>query len=129
MDNENNQVPPPMQDPAPVSFSQTSPMPMEARKKEVGAIIGILIIVVVIVLGGLYVWGARLSKTPNIDVTTDLGPGGQTAEDIAAAQDPATDNLNRQGSSDELSAIEDDLDATPLNELDAEMSDITVELQ
>ena len=104
--------------------AQTSTTPTIHQNKEVGPVIGIIIIVVILVLGGLYVWGARLNKTEQ----TNSG-GEQSAQDISQAQDPALDNLKTQGTSDNLSAIEDDLDTTSLNGLDTGINDINIELQ
>ncbi|TSC62855.1 MAG: hypothetical protein G01um101448_736 [Parcubacteria group bacterium Gr01-1014_48] len=91
------------------------------KQGQIGAVIGIIIIIVVLALGGLYVWGARLNKVTE--------PNGETAEDIMNSSDPTTDNLTTQGTSDDLSAIEDDLDTTSLDQLDAEMNSINAEVQ
>ncbi len=114
MDNTNNPQPP--------SMPPTSPKP----DSQAGGIIGIIIILVVLVLGGLYLWGARLKSEETAD-TADTN--GQTAQEVLNASDPATDNLGTQGTSDELGAIEDDLNTTSLNGLDTEVNNINVELQ
>ncbi len=97
------------------------------QNKEVGSIISIIIIIIIFVLGGLYVWGARLNKAEQ--TKGEVGLSGQSAQDISQAQDPALDNLKTQGTSDNLSAIEDDLDTTSLNGLDTGINDINIELQ
>ncbi len=131
MDNENNQTTPPLQNQASASMppptTTVSSTAAPKKEREMGAIVGIIIIVIVLVLGGFYVWGARLDKMSNTDA--QVGPGGETPEEISRKGDPATDNLNTQGTSDELNAIEDDLDTTSLNGLDAEVKNISVELQ
>ena len=96
-------------------------------QSQVGPVIGIIIIVIVLALGGLYVWGTQLNRTENSE--SEVGPTNQTAEDISQAPDPTLDNLQTQSTSDELDTIEDDLDTTSLQGLDAEMNAINVELQ
>lgn len=109
--------------PLPPRENSAIKQPKEHGKQETGPVVGIIIIIVVIILGGLYVWGARLSKT---ETEGDAG-SPQTAEEIAQNPDPALDNLNTQETSDELSAIEDDLDATVLKDLDAELGTVQKE--
>lgn len=97
------------------------------KQGQIGPIIGIIIIVIVLALGGLYVWGARLNKADTN--TSETGQSNQSAQDISTAGDPALDNLKTQGTSNELSAIEDDLDTTSLDGLDTEMKAINTELR
>ena len=78
-------------------------MPQE-EKSGVGAIIGAIIVIVIIVLGGLYVWGGKLL---------------QNADSPAMTEDAQTDSLSSQSSSDEVSDISKDLEAVDLNSLDA----------
>jgi len=119
MENESSTpTPPPRENPG-------VPTSAQQHGRETGPVVGIIIIIIVLILGGLYVWGARLSK---MDQIADTG-SDQTADQILQAPDPALDNLNTQGISDELSAIEDDLDATSLNNLDKELGDVQIELQ
>lgn len=49
----------------------------QKNKSSVGSIIGIIVIIAVIVLGGLYFWGKRLeeSKANENLITTFTGPG------------------------------------------------------
>jgi hypothetical protein len=96
------------------------------KQGQVGPIIGIIIIVIVLALGGLYVWGARLNRADTNN--TETGPGNQSAQDISTAGDPALDNLKTQGTSDELDAICDDLEPTSLDGHDTEMKSINTEL-
>jgi len=63
-----------------------------------GPIIGAIVILAIIILGGLYFWGQR------------------------ASNDAVIDEINRQSDSDEAAAIEADLDATDIENLDAELN-------
>lgn len=73
-----------------------------------GPIIGIVIILAIVILGGLYFWGQR----------NDLAEMGTDAE----ATDQSIENINYQGTSDDTSSIEADLDATDVETLDAEIN-------
>ena len=68
-----------------------------------GPIIGGIILLVIIILGGLYFWGQRVNDN---DTTTD-----ETVESI-----------NMQSDSDAAAAIEADLDATDVENLDSEIN-------
>jgi len=84
--------------------SQKAP---EKKGSDVGALIGIIIIIIVLVVGGLYFYGSRVSTTG----------------------DEQTDELLDVNSSDELDAIEEDLDNTDLEGLDSELDSIGTELE
>lgn len=103
-------------------------MPEEMMKEEsphqnstLGPVVGTIIIVAVLVIGGLYYWGAQLNKQVAVDETV-------TGEQIAAEPDASTEALGEQGTSDEVDAIEDDLNLTDLDDLDAELGNIDAEL-
>lgn len=85
-----------------------------------GPLIGIIIIVALIVFGGFYYW---LSLDKENDGTSD-----QTAEEIINQEDPQIDALEQQSTSDTVSAIEEDLDATDLGNIEADLEQIDQEL-
>ncbi|MBI1975545.1 MAG: hypothetical protein HYS59_00910 [Candidatus Vogelbacteria bacterium] len=90
---------------------------MQEQQQGVGPLFGIIIIVLVLVLGGLYYAGSRPS-----------GQSAQTAEEILAQDDASLENLLVQQSSDGVASIEADLSATDLDGLDAEIGAIESEL-
>lgn len=93
----------------------TSPMntPIEPKKaSSIGPIVGILIIVIILLVGGLYFWGEQRDKESAMEAAR------QEAAQIENAPDSKVDRLNAQGSSDSASSIESDLSATDLNNLD-----------
>src|SRR3989344_4525293 len=95
--------------------SMGSVMPkMTDEKKQVGPIIGVVIIVLILTLGGFYFYGNQLNKKNGV----------MTPEEIRNAPDSSILNLEQQSSSDEISEIEADLNATNLNDLDKELQDI-----
>lgn len=88
------------------------------EEKSVGALIGSIIIIVIIVIGGIYFWATQEKMMP-LDTPTQM-------ENMMG--DQSTNMLLEQGTSDELSDIEKDLNATNLNNLDAELNDIQGQL-
>ncbi|OHA89620.1 MAG: hypothetical protein A3C70_02595 [Candidatus Zambryskibacteria bacterium RIFCSPHIGHO2_02_FULL_43_14] len=71
----------------------------ENSGSSIGPIIGIIVILAIIILGGLYFWNQRA------DVT-----------------DQTVESINTQNVSDEAAAIEADLNATDIENLDAELN-------
>ena len=63
-----------------------------------GPVIGVIVILAIIILGGLYFWSQR------------------------AGNDAVIDEINTQSGSDEASDIEADLNATDIENLDAELN-------
>lgn len=86
----------------------------EPEKKSAGPVFGIIIIVVLLILGGFYFWGT---------LNDSMSPA-----EIEAEIDTALESLETQSTSDEVSDIEADLDATLLDDLDKELEDIDLEL-
>ncbi len=79
------------------------------NETSVGPVIGIVIIVIIIILGGLYFWGSRVNDTMIND-------------------EALIDSLSVQGTSDEIADIDADLVGTNLEGLDADLSSIDTEL-
>lgn len=63
-----------------------------------GTIIGVIVILLIIILGGFYFWSKRVGN------------------------DAQLDEINMQSKTDDLSAIESDLNATEIENLDAELN-------
>lgn len=99
----------------------SAPLPPQPdnQEKSFGPLIGIIIIIVLLVIGGLYYWF-------NLDIGTERDE--MTAEEILAEKDLKLEALEQQGTSDEVAAIEEDLAATDLEGLDAELEQIDQEL-
>jgi len=108
MDQEQNQNEAPMQE-APVEESAP-------KEKSAGGVISTIIIVVIILIGAVYLF---TSREPAIEMTP---------EEISTAPDAQVEALMEQGTSDSLTTIEEDLDATELEGLDAELDAIEAEL-
>lgn len=96
-----------------------NPMP-ESPKKEgsLGATAGIILILILIALGGIYYF------------TKEVDYGSYENESMNQAQDDAAvAAMEVQGTSDEVGAIEADLEATDFSEIDQMMLEIDAELQ
>ena len=89
-----------------------------------GPILGILVIVLVIILGGLYLWGGMLAE--EAPVVSEQ----QIINNEPETQRATTDQeiLETLSPSDELDAIEADINSTNLDSLDTDMTSIDAEL-
>lgn len=92
-----------------------------AHEKPVGPAIATIIIVLILIIGAFYFWGSKLEKVSPIDENA-------TAENILTKPDTSLDAIKTQGSSDEIGAIEQDANATDLQNLNAETKNIDAEL-
>ena len=91
--------------------------------RSLGPAIGVIILVLAIALGVLYFFGSNL-------VTPQLTPPAQGPEEVPGTPniDPVAASLSEQSTSTELSAIEEDLASTNLEEIDAELDQMEAEL-
>ncbi len=79
--------------------------------RPIGPVVGIVVIVLILILGGLYFWGEKLNQ--------ENGYGEPATTETSEAPDAQTEGLSQQGSSDNLSDIEADLQSTNTADLDA----------
>ena len=96
---------------------------MEQHHTQLGPILGALLILFVVILGGLYLWGASLDQAADGDQRVIVNNEPETPRANADAQ-----ILGTVSSSDSLEAIEADIESTDLGSLDAELLDIENEL-
>ena len=78
-----------------------------------GLIIGVIVILAIIILGGLYFWGQREGNDTTINDATI---------NDATITDEALESINLQSGLDDTTSIEADLDATDIENLDAELN-------
>ena len=90
--------------------SPQTPPPPAPEKSSAGPIAGTVIVIVILALGALYFWGARLNEQTPEELPFIPGDGS-SAESWA----PSTSN------SDEAAAIEAELDATSMNDFEQQM--------
>jgi hypothetical protein len=103
------------------SFNETptpSPSPAPTEDKSVGPAIGIVIVIIIIILGGLYFWGQRIDRQRSSPEESVLNISGPSAEEIL-----------QQGTSDDISSIENDLGTTDIDTLGDELDAMEAELQ
>lgn len=102
----------------------TPPTPAPEEKSSWGSAIGIILIVAVIIIGGLYFWGQKIDER-----MSEYEAGDVTVEDILNAPDSQLEALSEeQSTSTDITDIEEDLNTTDLDELDAELDAIEAEL-
>jgi len=129
MDNQNQQSNDELRGSNIPPIDTDTPPPMETtiephnEHKPVGPAIGTIIIVIILIIGGFYLWGSKIDKQVG-----GLIDSSKSAEDIVAEPDTATENLNQQSNSDEIDAIANDLNNTDLTNLDQELQNIDSEL-
>lgn len=95
--------------------SQMPPMQGNVEKKSAGPLVAVVIILALIIIGGLYFLKTRSNQSTYVPPET--------------TEDSVTASLNQQGTGDDLSSIEADLNATDLNNLDQGAAVIEAELQ
>lgn len=97
--------------------------------KSVGALIGSIIIVIILIIGGLYLWSTKVTPvTPSgivplgVPAVPGSGTNQMTLEEQALNQpDPILSQMAAVGASDEVAVIDTDLKATNLEGLDSEL--------
>jgi hypothetical protein len=97
----------------------------EAHHSHVGAILGTLIVILILILGGLYLWGSMLSSSQNEARVERTIPNNEPETPRAGADRQI---LETTSSSNELDAISADLDSTNLDSLDTELGQIETEM-
>lgn len=95
-----------------------------------GMILGVLIVILVLLLGGLYLWGTTLQdQLVPTESVMDRPTAEENNEPESNTADAQVEALNTVSTSDELSAIEADLESTNIEELDAEANAIDAEVE
>ncbi len=94
----------------PLNTTENTTPTMGGESKSVGPAIGIVIIILIVVLGGLYFWGQRMND--------------QDMQNTNTATDESLNQMNTQSSSDDTTSIEADLNATNMNSLGGEVNDM-----
>ncbi len=95
------------------------------EESKIGPIIGIIIVVIVLIIGALYFWGEKLNKE-KINV-----PANQTVSTVSnpvvgdATTDATVSSLKTQSSSDDLTSITNDLNATAIDAVDVDLKKVT----
>lgn len=112
--------------------NRRTPIPEQVQLKTshstLGVVVGVLIVLLVLILGGLYLWGSMLT---NDDLMRE-----ERERAARINREPETPRTNADiqaletvSSSDELYAIEADLESTNLDTLETELETIDHEIE
>lgn len=89
-----------------------------------GIVLGILVLLLVLIFGGLYLWGGMLTKEVQAPVETPLV--NHEPETVRANAD--VEIIKTTSPSDDISAIEADLNSTNLDMFRSDMNAIDAEI-
>lgn len=95
--------------------SPVSPVMDGGKKSSVGSIVGAVIVIVILIFGGLYFWGAQLEKEQLYEDELPFLLGDE--EEGSTAGIPLT------STSDEISSIEADVSATDLEQFESQIDE------
>jgi len=112
------------------SFSAIPEM-SEDKTAHLGAILGILIVILVLILAGLYLWGMTMTEEPYVEeapVVTRPAPEENNEPESTNAE-AEVETMGALSTSNSIEAIEADLESTDLDSLDAELDTIDSELE
>jgi hypothetical protein len=100
--------------------------PQGEGTKSVGALIGSIIIVIILIVGGFYLWSTKVAPVAEPQMMEQGMPvmngtePEMTAEEQALNQpDPVLSQMATVGSTDDTASIESDLKATSLDGMDS----------
>ncbi len=98
--------------------------PPTTKHSHVFPIVGVIIIMLVLMLGGLVFWGSQLEKQKDLVVVTPI----VNNEPETPRAEADIQILQTLSPSDELDAIEADLESTNMDSIDIDLTTIDVEL-
>ena len=109
-----------------------TPVSGPEKHSHLGIMIGILILVLLLILGGLYLWKTTLDKQMEEDMAamedeTMMDEAEIDEGNMETTSDP--NDLAPVSESDEIDAIEADVEATNIENIDAEMAEIEAEME
>jgi len=91
-------------------------------------VLGVIIVLLVLILAGLYLWGTTLEGTPMPATSDSLRPTAEeNNEPESTTADAQVQALETVSTSNSLDAIEADVDSTALDAIDAELGAIDAE--
>lgn len=113
----------------PLGQPSGAPIPPQGEgTKSVGALIGSIIIVIILIVGGFYLWSTKVAPVAEPQMMEQGMPvmngtePEMTAEEQALNQpDPVLSQMATVGSTDDTASIDADLKATSLDGMDSEL--------
>ena len=94
-----------------------------------GVLLTIITLLLLAILGGLYYWFIIMNTTVPAPVVTERPTAEQNTEPESTTARAQTDTMLTTSPSDEINAIEADIEATNLESLDMELQAIEAELE
>lgn len=94
-----------------------------------GPLLIILAVLLVIILGGMYYWFSTLTPDTQPAPVVERPTVEENNEPESTTAEAQVETMQAVSTSDEISAIEADLEATDLDSLDAELEAIDAELE
>lgn len=113
----------------PMGQPSGAPIPPQGEEtKSVGALIGSIIIVIILIIGGFYLWSTKVTPVIEQPMMEQGMPANNMVNDGTVSGDQASNEpdavLNQMaavGTSDDTAAIDADLKATNLDGLDSSL--------
>lgn len=98
--------------------------PPEPPRSSMGPIAGAVIVIILLIAGGLYFWGAKINNQMNTEVPYIPNDNSMmdNEQSVGELQSDTSAGLPPQGSSDNVSSIEADLNAMDMNSLESQNS-------
>lgn len=100
--------------------------PSQVHHAHIGPILGVIVVVLVLILGGLYLWGSTLEEEQQ-NTTTERQIENNEPETPRSKADAQI--MGTVSPSDELDAIETDLENTNFEGIDADLDTADRELE
>jgi cytoskeletal protein RodZ len=104
----------------------------EVHSSQLGLILGILIVFLMLILAGLFLWGEYLHQTttpPLEEVPIERPTSEQNNEPESNNAEAQVETMSALSTSDELGTIEADLSGTDVDNITAEETAIEAELE
>lgn len=98
----------------PQQEEQATPNFSDHKKGGIGPVLGIIVIIILLALGGLYYFTTGVEQIPTYEVDSNT--------------DETVMELQEQSSSDAIADIEADVEATDLSEIDTLLEDLDADL-
>ena len=127
---EDNTKQPPKFSEAEMKMPEDSLAPeVTEHHNRIGLILGLLIVLLILILGGLYLWYAAVFQTvataPEVERFVPEMPNEPEMQNA----DAEVQKMNTVSTSNEIEAIEADIESTDLEQMDAELNSIDAELE
>lgn len=108
-----------------------SSIPSEEHSSQLGLILGILIVFLMLILAGLFLWGEYLHQsttTPPEEVPVERPTAQENNEPESTNAEAQVETMSALSTSDELGAIKADLSGTDVENITVEETAIEAEL-